>query len=262
MLSDIKALLRPVKKRWLDYCRLKKARRKLGRWREYKVKHDKVRIGFIMQNPSIWNKQQALFERIASDTDFEVIGLLVPDFEGSDLDVNEGKRYVYGNEHTYFHGIYKNVVDVIADNKVIDIKGLNLDYVFYQRPYDILLLDELRVKNVIDFARTLYIAYAYTGSLSIEELQLGCKDFYTYLYCYFTESSHVKELFENDKYYCVLYKKGLLHYRYLGYPMFDELLKKTRTFRDDSKRIRILWTPRWTYDEKVGGSHFFEYYKE
>lgn len=262
MLSAVKALLRPAKKRCLDFYRKKNARKKLARWRKCKVKHNKIRVGFIMQYPPIWNKQQALFERMSSNDDFEVIGLLVPDFEGSDVNVNEEKRYVYGNEHTYFHSIYKNVVDVIVDGSVIDIKELNLDYVFYQRPYDILLPAELRTKNVIDYARTLYIAYAYTGALSIEKLQLGCKDFYTYLYCYFTESGHVQELFKNDKYYGELYQEGLLHYHYLGYPMFNELVEKERLLKNKSHRIKILWTPRWTYDKNVGGSHFFEYYKE
>lgn len=243
----------------MDLYRLRKAQIMLERWKQYKAGHDKIRVGFIMQNETIWNKLRPVFEKMSFNNDFEVVGLLIPGFEGYDLGKFEKKRYKYGSEYEYFHKLYKNVVDVIENEKVIDITKLDLDYVFYQRPYDILLPEELRPKNIIKIAKTMYIPYGCTGALNYEKLQLISKTFFSYIYCYYVDTPHMASVFKNDKYYSKLYRRGLVRYPILGYPVFEACIEKKSVPHD---KIRILWTPRWSYDEEIGGSHFFEYYRQ
>ena len=41
----------------------------------------------------------------------------------------------------------------------------------------------------------------------------------------------------------------------IGYPSLERYYNKTYNL----KLKNILWTPRWSYDSRLGGSHFFEY---
>ena len=45
------------------------------------------------------------------------------------------------------------------------------------------------------------------------------------------------------------------HFETLGYPDLESYFDIS-----GSSAVRnIIWTPRWSYDPKIGGSHFFEY---
>ena len=55
---------------------------------------------------------------------------------------------------------------------MLDIRGQEFDYIFYQRPYKELLPKELRAQNVIDFCKPCYIPYAFVGAKVFEELAL------------------------------------------------------------------------------------------
>lgn len=259
LFDDIKKFLRPMKRRVVNYICKKRGEYALAHWVNYQNEKDRIRVGFIMQSTTCWNKIKPVFEKMRICSDIEAIGLIVPGLEGYDLKVNEAKRMIYGDEYDFFHELYNhNVIDVVQCGKIINIKRLNLDYVIYQRPYDILLPKQLRAKNVIKFAKTIYIPYGCTGAKVYEDLQLSCKDFFSYIYFYFTGSEHLKNVFIKSPYYGEWAAKKYSHYIFCGYPGFCSCVDGVY---EKQKRINVLWTPRWTYDEKVGGSHFFEYFQ-
>ena len=48
---------------------------------------------------------------------------------------------------------------------------------------------------------------------------------------------------------------GYQHMEFLGYPILDTDLAAP----DPHSTVNLLWTPRWSYKARVGGSHFLEY---
>ena len=49
---------------------------------------------------------------------------------------------------------------------------------------------------------------------------------------------------------------GVQDFEDLGYPGFESYLD---TQQEEREIARVLWTPRWNTEERIGGSHFFEY---
>ena len=54
------------------------------------------------------------------------------------------------------------------------------------------------------------------------------------------------------------YNRGIQKIQELGYPPFE----RYENMKDSAQVATIAWAPRWSYHEKVGGSHFFEYKDE
>lgn len=242
----------------LDKVRVRQARKKLEYWQTHKTSNHKIpRIGFIMQVPTCWDKIQPVFELASSRDDVEAIGIVVPDFQGYDIGVNEEKRHRYGAEYEYFHKLYDNVVDFVnPDNTLLDIRSQEFDYIFYQRPYDILLPKELRAQNVIRFSKTCYIPYGAIGAKVFEELELSCKNFFRNVSYNFVSSPHLADGFSNNKDYKTIIEDGLIECGFYGYPNYEYTANMRIKINRDGY---ILWTPRWSCDEKIGGSNFFEY---
>ena len=50
-------------------------------------------------------------------------------------------------------------------------------------------------------------------------------------------------------------EKGYQHFEYLGYPSLEPFMK----IKNRNEIKSIIWTPRWSYNKTIGGSHFIEY---
>lgn len=61
----------------------------------------------------------------------------------------------------FFHDLYpENVIDAVDEHiNVLDMRALEFDYVFYQRPYEVLLPQELRAQYISQFTKICYIPY-------------------------------------------------------------------------------------------------------
>ena len=69
----------------------------------------------------------------------------------------------------------------------------------------------------------------------------------------FVESDYIKQVFDKRFTGRRFYKHQYIEFK--GYPSlanFFEMQKNTEI-------KNVLWTPRWSYDSMIGGSHFFEY---
>jgi CDP-glycerol glycerophosphotransferase (TagB/SpsB family) len=79
------------------------------------------------------------------------------------------------------------------------------------------------------------------------------KEFFRNITNVFLESDYMKNILENK--FRLKTKLGTQHFYSVGYPD----LEKYFDYKTSDKIKSIIWTPRWSYDERIGGSHFIEY---
>lgn len=209
-----------------------------------------IKVGFIVQMPEIWDKQVDVYEIMCDTPGVEPYLVVVPPYN---FDKKEFCKY--GEEKTYFSEKYGNVIDAVSeDGKIIDIKKYSFDYVFYQRPYDVHLPKELRSSSVVKFSKVCYIPYGFIGANVFSNIHHF--DFYRNVYIGFMDSR--EESTSLNKLYNANTKKGYQQFVDLGYPVLEKFIN----MKCDGECKNVLWTPRWSYDENVGGSHFVEYKDE
>jgi hypothetical protein len=226
-----------------------KAYKDLENISQKKSSHEKIKVGFIVYEPESWDKQQPLFEMMMVDERFEAYIVLCPSY-----DTDFGKNKSYGYEKDFFMNKYINVILAYEKNgKEIDLEKLKFDYLFYQVPYNHHFPKKMQSYNTVKYAKVCYIPYGYSISDQMSFLMIENKDFFRNVYFMFMVSPFVIEKFK--KIYRRNLKKGTQHIEYLGYPA----LKTYLDFDKEYNKFNITWTPRWTYDKKIGGSHFFEY---
>lgn len=252
-LSKIKALYYPYKEIKKIFLFAKNlipdinARRYLKNVQLNKSNHPRIRVGFIVQLPNIWDKLEGVYEELINNENFDVIMIVVPpfDFSTNELSVLNGDNYFLSN--------YKNAIRAIDENNnLIDIKKLDLDYVFLQRPYDRYLPNGLKSSDLVKFVKICYVPYGYLMSKEYIAMNID-KAFFRNVYLNFATSVDLDKKYRQQFAYNI--GKGLQNSVCVSYPEFDLY---SNVQHDNSKKV-ILWTPRWSYDPKFGGSHFFEY---
>lgn len=211
-----------------------------------KIQHtpgSKIKVGFVVQYPSCWDKQQPVFEAMLHNSRFDVCLICTADFDMVAFKLDE--------DHTpldYYKSRYPDVkIYDFRGDKTAMLKDIySLDYLFYDRYYSHYLPAELRPKKASKYNKICSIPYTSNlWNFYSHEIK-----FLRYLYMYFAQDRETEEYFNH-----VL---GLRHRKfvYKGYPIFETVNKKKRIKND---KLTILWTPRWSYDPMLGGSHFLEY---
>ena len=233
--------------KWKDYS----TKRVLIKLKEKKYSHDVVRVGFIVQISSVWDKEKSIFERMCADERFDPYLLIVPNF-----DIKLSKLSDYDSDKMFFLNEVKQEKQGIITykcNRWINLRELKFDYIFYGRPYDTYLPRHMHSDEVIKYAKTCYIPYA---TSELKNTVTRPKFFFRNLYIGFMEdigAAHEMQIkFANN---C---KDNLQKFVSIGYPVFERCMELSY----DCQYKKVMWAPRWTYDETVGGSHFFEYIYE
>lgn len=199
---------------------------------------DKVKVGFIVQMPEIWDKEAPVFEALLRDDRFDACLIVVPHY-----DYSKDKLCSYGDELEYFRNKYPDLLLITLKDLKDNVIDDSYDYVFYQRCWELYLPVQLRCRNVIKHAMTCYTPYGF--HCGPESHSYYCIDFFRYLSkfycCSKDQAEEVKQI-------------GYIDSSYLGYPGFTALdYSKKR-----SGNTNILWTPRWINDQ-YGGSTFYKY---
>lgn len=243
-IKSLKKIYHVTRDGWSDAV----ARHYLRKVQRKKKDHDVIRVGFIVQMPEVWDKEVDVYNEMVQREDFNTMLLVVPPYDF----VSECVSTDYTNNN--FLQQYPDAICAVQENgDTIDVAALNLDYVFYQRPYDHYLPKPLRSSSLVKITRCCEIPYGYT------ETEMGLavtKDqaFLRNIYFQFESSRFTRDfLYRRYRTEC---EAGLKHIEYLGYPVLDRFLKMR--VREGGVKT-VLWTPRWSYDSVVGGSHFFEY---
>lgn len=215
---------------------------------------DRIRAAYLVFEPETWDKQEPVYREMLRRDDVEVDVLVVPSFNGG---FSVGKKY--GRELEFFQNECESVIPVYDTcGKLLDIKKANYDFVFYEDPYNRHMPWSLRSHQVVRYSKICYIPYGLSGS-SVFDSIADNREFFRNVAYTFCDIPEKRETFIRA--FQRTCDKGLQHFEYMGYPALEKYYS-SRFCGNDQLRKRLTWTPRWSYDKKIGGSHFIEYKDE
>ena len=221
-----------------------------------------IRVGFLCQYIPSWVKLQPIYEMMRADERFEPLLICVPScIKDGVLTENDGKN----DTLDYFmeHGYPEAINALQADGSWLDLKSMNLSYVFYPRPYDIYMPECYQSRNVYRHSKICLILYGMNVTQEVVRVTLN-RNFFRHVYCYFAELPYPCE--QNRKNGWLLHGLDLQFSHYYGIPGVETI----RAAREQAQpawdfaqegQFRVMWTPRWTTDLALGGSNFFTYYQ-
>lgn len=208
---------------------------------------DVIRIGFIVQMAEVWDKEVRIYEELRTRADVKTFLIVVPPYDF------KTDKNTLSYENDPFLSIYPEAIKALQpDGKWIDIKKFNLDYLFFQRPYDHYLPKPLRSTELVKHTKCCYVPYGYAGSDVFNRGNTNLP-FFRNMSFVFLESEYMKGVFKRSFEHRMMFKYQ--KYETLGYPDLEVYFDNPS--RDEISNI--LWTPRWSYDPEMGGSHYFEY---
>lgn len=194
------------------------------------IENKKIKVAFILQAPSCYNKIEPVVQAMLVRKEFHVYGVVVPD--ARELDCT-----AYFQERKFFVQKIPNCIDGINDkNEYLNLAECGFDYVFYYRPYEPMLPNEFKATTVSRFAKTCFIPYGVLTAVIFEELYLQHSDFFSALYFNFVESEYARLFYECFFWSDDTHKKHIRS----GYPALEECMMKGK--RKHHKK-KILWTP-------------------
>lgn len=224
-----------------------------------KRKPGPIRVGFIGQYIPAWNKVEGLYREMLKDDRFEPVVICLPmrisDFCLENPDSLENDTYDY-----YKSNGYNAVNALIGKNDWLDLKTLDLDYVFYLRPYNYYMPMQYSSGVVSKYAKVCLVLYA---SIVLKEDADIClrRDFLRNTYCYFADNDYAAKANRNN--FKFSHFLGVQKSVYCGNPTSGYILGESNTPTDAWDNIggdfKVMWTPRWTTDLKLGGTNFFQY---
>lgn len=237
-----------------------KAAAALFRWKVRPKKSGKIiRVCFLQQDPNCWNKSKALYEQLKKDSRFQVSLLCVPDPFAADT----SSTFRFFSENGY------DAIDArigcgpwdtrSSQGDWFDLASLQPDYVFYQQPYDSYLPYCYRSEQVSRYTKICITLY---GIILTRQI-LSCmeKEFYRNVYRSYAISDTERKF--NRSRFPISHFLGIRSTHYFGpLPIVDFLKQKESTSPSwdfSRNQFRVIWTPRWTTDETLGGSNFFRY---
>lgn len=230
-----------------------------------KLSTNKMRVGFICQGGNL-EKLEPVYESMSQRGGVECVILIVPPYENYDV----GKpfnpndpRYIKAQQEVFAnYGDNKNtiIVKVLFEEGFLNVESLNLDYVFYKRPYEVFLPPNVRCQVVNQFSKTCYVPYAAIFAEPSVDFALNNIDFFNTLNFFFTDYKDCAD--KASDVYKTEIENSDQKFLFLGSPEIDDIRKYfAPKVKNNLKKVRksILWTPRWTYQPPLGGSHFMEY---
>lgn len=251
---------RAVKRFILDAIFDTGAALRLLKWKiKNKDTHRAIRVCFVQQDPNCWNKSKALYDLLKLDSRFAVSLVCVPD----PFDLDTGSTYRFFQKKGY-DAIDARVGDgpwniQTGQGQWFDLCSLAPDYLFYQQPYDHYLPESYRSNRVSRYAKLCHTPY---GFALIKEL-LACMDRGFCRHVYRTYSVSELEKRYNQKAFPISHFLGLRKAAYYSPLVFADFFsqkdRESPSWDFSKNSFRAIWTPRWTTDEKLGGSNFFRY---
>jgi len=222
-----------------------------------------IRVGFLCQYIPAWTKVEDLYRMMQEDPRFEPYLICIPfGIHNNRLDNPESLNndaYDYCIQHGYPEAINA----LVGKEKWLELKTLELSYIFYSRPYNVLLPAEYTSQQVSRYSRVCLIMYGIEISEETTQIALN-REFMSHVYYYFSDFQSMQQ--KNIQKNWFLHKAGLQKTKCVGYPMIERIVKlqhtKSPSWDFSENSFRVLWTPRWITDPKVGGTNFFAYYKE
>ena len=205
-----------------------------------------IKVGFLVQMAEIWDKEVDIFDEMNRREEFETVLLVVPPFD------YKSRTATVDYQDNYFLKHYDNTIKVVCpDTSVIDLEALDLDYVFYQRPYNEYLPESLRPFEVSRYTKCSFIPYGYSAANNFLDMSTS-REFFDSIYFSFFDSRYVQN--HCKKRYPVT-SHFVHHFLDLGYPCLEQFLCSA----PNQGLKNITWTPRWTFSSEAIASNFLKY---
>ncbi len=218
----------------------------------------RIKVVFICQYIPAWNKTKQLYETLKRDPRFETIMLCVPsDISRETLSGQENDTWQYFMSRGYDG---KNAV--MEDGTWLDLRGVMPDYVFYTRPYNAYMPRGYQTRYVARYAKVCILMYGMSFTEEDTKVVLP-RDFFRNAYFYFAETECMRDICMQR--YKITQFLGLRKTVFLGMPAMLDILKSKNqgkgSWAFSNNDFRIMWTPRWTSDLKLGGTNFLDFYQ-
>ncbi len=268
LISSIKIKLRNNKlalKIWKKYKNIKDAflgKKAIHNFQiERKIKRSgKIKVGFILQDLNVWNKTESIYQELSQDERFDTYLFCVPSWYGDNRveDTQHINDTFYAVKELYPNA--KVINNYLSANKWVDIKKFCLSYLFYTRPYNVFMPLEYQTSVTSIYVKLCLTNYGFPLIKGLNDICYN-QNFYRYLYCFYADTDEEREFIQNriDAFNTGTYQRSL----YLGCPGYAHFISKKNeksvTWSFSKNAFRVVWTPRWTTDEKVAGSNFFRY---
>ena len=236
----------------------RKSRKKI----EARPKEKQIRIGFMIQCPQNWAVLQSVYQKALEDDRTEPVVLLIPEMEF--VHYVTVKNIIWEKTYEFGEKLFgKQAVKTYnpESGNWEELEPLKLDYVFIPRPYETYLPKAYRASAIRKYAKVCYIPYAFPILSDWEVLYNS--HFIRNVSLVFCEKERSAEYVRNQ--FSKTVRSGDQKVFFCGYPKFDliedhsgnesELWPRKKT----EEITRIIWTPRWTTDPRLGGSSFFKY---
>ena len=225
----------------------------------------KIKIAIISQGGNM-GKLLPIYEVMCKRDDVDIYLLAVQpredytmdkETDAKDEDYIMAYRLMYRN-----YGDNKNttIVKTLVEKGLVDLEPYHFDYVFYIRPYEHLLQSNVCCQTVARFAKTCYVPYCVAPQENFISFTLNHVDFFNNLNFYFLDceefAKEAQRLYKTDS------ENSDQHFLFLGSPEMESISQSFASKFESNlnkKRESVMWAPRWTYHNVMGGSHFLEY---
>jgi len=218
----------------------------------------KIKVAFLCQYIPAWNKTRQLYEVLKNDSRFEVEMICIP----SDISkvalsgqVNDTWQYFVNKGYNVKNALKK-------DGTWLDLKKMMPDYVFYPRPYNIYIPRQYQSRIVARYAKVCILMYGICFAKEDTNVALN-RDFFRNVYFYFAETDLMRK--KCIRRFGVTHLFSLRKTVFLGMPAMLDILKSKNqgkgSWEFSKNDFRVMWTPRWTSDLKLGGTNFLDFYQ-
>ena len=215
-------------------------------FRQNFLRHEKrkMRVAFMVNSFVSGEKILPVYEEMKARGDIETF-----------LVVYAGSDYKYlDRAWDYFKKKYPD--EKIFSYTLMDLRKLRPDYVFIPNPYDDRRnFPGFRTNDIVKFAKVCAISYGVTLAQVFSDRLFGdFKNFWRNVYFYFASGETVKD--DMIKNFPEGTEMNYQRAEFFGFPALKPYYNLEKNF---SAAKNILWTPRWNFGNRIGGSHFMDY---
>ena len=219
-------------------------------------KNSKIRIGFIINMPQVWNSFRTVYEAAKDNDKIEVFLIATPKVQ---TDSNGNLNIVDAGAYDFCRVIDDKCINAYENEKIFDVENLKLDYVFYTRPYDYEYLPGYKMSDMCKRSFVCFIPYGYNLSKGAVWNYVLNDNLLKEFYIIFADSSEMQR-FCKKRCLLVSHFKNTKKVVQCGFPRFD-LCEYSKSDIVEQKNIKIMWIPRYTSPdiEEFEQSSFLKY---
>lgn len=211
-----------------------------------------INVIFIIQYVPSWNKLEPIYLKMKEDDRFRPFIVCVPmNVDNHLLKDSKNEAFQYFTERGY------EVINALDEkNDWFDLKLLEPDYVFHSRPYNCTMPKCYTSDEIVKYALICNIIYGACITNNAVNTVLN-QDYFKNVYQYYAFEKMEQSI------YVKRFKLGFLLKKQKCSPIGKTSLESIINAKPERSNMKhpftILWTPRWSTDEYLGGSNFFKY---